>query len=667
MIIGAQVRKRLDQKPTKSVSVNDRLIDLRSKTNGSLFISYILAVFILLFSLPASSEIYSKEAARGCFGLKDKDLTLSWCLPPDRAPRVTVGVKNETVEVSLPIIGTNSEARERWRLAGKVIVEARRLRFALASTAGRKMYVDSSLVAEGAAARITWSTPFEPESVATLTGNVTEGVAVANKLPGTILLGQHLFIAVEHPASTVALADTHFTWRTPVTSDAARVTLAVGPIVEGARFSVFRRYVFEGRSRRLRQFFHYNSWYDIAYAGKRFDELESRRVIDVLTDELAIKRDTPLDGFVLDDGWDDTNTLWRFHNGFPRGFISLAREAAAGGAVIGTWLSPWGGYGDERKQRLVAAAKMHFRENQNGLLLSDARYYHFFSSVVFNMVSRQRVRYLKLDGVGSPLGLQVDDPGLRREFMAFLKLLSALNRFAPNVYLNATVGTFPSPFWLWYVDSIWRGGDDSGQAGEGETRERWLTYRDEQVYSNVVSVAPYFPLDGLMLHGIQYASLGQPTNLDYTPLSFQHEVHSYFATGVNLQELYISPRLLSPTDWDILAESVRWARRQKELFTDSHWVGGDPIAGETYGTAAWRKGKGVLNLRNPSAHERTFCAVLADAIEVPQVERGEIHTLRLKEPWKEASTNASVSARIDEVTCLTLLPFDQRVYDVQAF
>ena len=112
-----------------------------------------------------------------------------------------------------------------------------------------------------------------------------------------------------------------------------------------------------------------------------------------------------------------------------------------------------------------------------------------------------------------------------------------------------------------------RAGQRLGRA-PGSTRDQWITYRDQQVHDNVVLKAPYFPLNSLMLHGIQYARLGQPTVLSYDPITFKRDVRSYFATGVNLQELYISPDLLSDPDWDALVEAATWARERRALFVE---------------------------------------------------------------------------------------------------
>lgn len=217
---------------------------------------------------------------------------------------------------------------------------------------------------------------------------------------------------------------------------------------------------------------------------------------------------------------------------------------------------------------------------------------------------------------------------------------------------------------MWYADSIWRGGNDCDQCGDGPPRERWTTYRDGQVYRNAVKPAPYFPLSSLMLHGIVYAIRGQAAGLGYTPESFRHEVRSYFATGTRLQELHVTSSLLSDADWDVLAESIIWARQRTALFADSHWFGGDPGEGQVYGYASWGDAQGVISIRNPRARTQTYHADIADLLEIPLVQRRGIPRLQLKEPWIERATDAPLLAHPGKPLHLTLAPFDQRVYDV---
>ena len=84
-------------------------------------------------------------------------------------------------------------------------------------------------------------------------------------------------------------------------------------------------------------------------------------------------------------------------------------------------------------------------------------------------------------------------------------MIGELRAKKPDIYINLTTGTYPSPFWLLYADSIWRGGDDHSFAGVGTSRQRWITYRDSQLYRWVVEDGPLFPINSLMLHGIIFA------------------------------------------------------------------------------------------------------------------------------------------------------------------
>src|SRR5262249_44434003 len=155
-----------------------------------------------------------------------------------------------------------------------------------------------------------------------------------------------------------------------------------------------------------------------------------------------------------------------------------------------------------------------------------------------------------------------------------------------------------SPFWLLYVDSTWRGGADKDFAGKGSPRQQWITYRDTQTRQNVVKRGPLYPLNSLMLHGIIFATnaagLQMTENRD-----FADEVQTFFGNGTQLQEMYLTPKLLNQTNWNDLADAAKWARANADVLVDTHWIGGDPAKGEVYGWASWSPRKGILVLRNP--------------------------------------------------------------------
>ena len=85
---------------------------------------------------------------------------------------------------------------------------------------------------------------------------------------------------------------------------------------------------------------------------------------------------------------------------------------------------------------------------------------------------------------------------------------------------------------------------------------------------------------------------------------FEQEVWTYFGMGVNLQELYLSPDLMTSAAWDIVALAAKWSRRNMPTFQDSHWVGGDPLEhkmGVVYGFGSFgaEQNRVIVTLRNP--------------------------------------------------------------------
>ena len=97
-----------------------------------------------------------------------------------------------------------------------------------------------------------------------------------------------------------------------------------------------------------------------------------------------------------------------------------------------------------------------------------------------------------------------------------------------------------------------------------------MTYRDAQTYDNVVSKAPLYPLNSLMLHGIIYAkNASHLTNM--SDADFADQAREFFGNGTQLQEMYITPALLDKQNWDDLAEAAKWSRAERRR------AGGHPL------------------------------------------------------------------------------------------
>jgi hypothetical protein len=445
------------------------------------------------------------------------------------------------------------------------------------------------------------------------------GATVAGMVDGSPIVAGNLFLGFEHPMSLPKVVGGRATIllkrSLPLRAGVAvEYSAVLGVAPPGQMRRAFARYLEAARAHPFRTFLHYNSWYDIGYFTP-YSESDALRVIRAYGDELVRKRQVQLDSFLFDDGWDDTSKLWQFNAGFPHGFAPLRDAAKEFGAAPGIWLSPWGGYGPPRKARLATAAAAGYEVDTQGLALSGPRYYALFHDVALRLLEDYGINQFKLDGTGSPDKVT---PGsaFDSDFAAAISLIDDLRARQPGLFINLTTGTWPSPFWLRWADSIWRGGDDHSFLGEGTDRQRWITYRDADTYGGIVRQGPLYPLNSLMLHGIIFARHAR--GLDSDPRGdFASEVWSYFASGTGLQELYISPDLLSAAQWDTLAAAAKWARERGEVLKDSHWVGGDPARDEVYGWASWNGGRAVLALRNPSAQPKSFHVDLAKLLELP--------------------------------------------------
>ncbi len=433
-------------------------------------------------------------------------------------------------------------------------------------------------------------------------------------------------------------------------------SLVVGFVRPGQLRRDFLAYLERERAHPYRPFLHYNSWYDIGYFN-RYDQAAALNVVHAFGDELSVKRGAKLDSFLFDDGWDDPKTLWHFNSGFPDGFAPLEQAAAQYGAAPGIWLSPWGGYGEPHQERIKYGKEQGFEIRDGNFSLAGPKYYERFRGRCVDVVEKYGINQFKFDGIGVDGN---DDTGAGlRDFEAMLKLIAELRSLKPDIYINQTTGTWPSPFWLLHADSIWRGGEDhSFVPGTAPERERWISYKDNDVHDEVVGRSDLYPLNSLMLHGIIYARQAHGLNYDTNNI-LKSEIRAFFGNGTQLQEMYITPSLMSAENWDTLAEAAKWSRENADTLVATHWVGGAPADREVYGWAAWSPKKGILTLRNPSARAGQIKIDPAKVFELPE---GAAQNYTVVSPFKDQSVEVT-SLRAGDETLFKLRPFEVLVVE----
>ncbi len=487
---------------------------------------------------------------------------------------------------------------------------------------------------------------------------------VMGTVDGSPVVAGNIFFAYEQPLSKSRIlrgGHSHFscsfTCSTELKPGKPLVQSSViGVVPKGQLRRGFLYYIERERAHPYRPFLHYNSWYDIGYGAEKIQQSQCLDVIELFGKELVGKRNVLMDSFALDDGWDDTTSLWRFHKGFPNGFAPLQKVVEKYNSALGAWLSPFGGYGQAKKDRLKYGQQQGFEINKSGFSLAGPTYYTRFRNVCVNMIRKYDLNYFKFDGIGTggrPTGAGDE---FVRDMSALLRLVSELREVKPDVFVNITTGTWSSPYWLWYCDSTWRSGADWSTHGWGSKRQQQITYRDKETYHNVVKRAPLYPINSLMTQGVMFANHGLPDEVE----GLVADIRAFFASGTNCQELYITPSLMRPQDWDALAEAAKWSRNNADVLVDTHWVGGDPAEGEVYGWAAWSKRKGILSLRNPHDKPGKITIDIGKIFELPA---GAEQKYSLKSPWTEDAGRAAIVLSAGKEYTFELKPFEVLVFD----
>jgi hypothetical protein len=467
------------------------------------------------------------------------------------------------------------------------------------------------------------------------------GVEKAGAVDGSPFFAGKVFFAQQTPVAKVSITGNKasaYVQRGEATlqGQSFAQSSVIGIYPGNQKQRAFQYYIERERAHEQYSFLHYNSWYDLSWITDTYmTEADSIDVINTWGQKFVQQRGAALKNFLFDDGYDDysstASTIWDFNSQtYPNGASKMKSAAESFGASLGFWLSPTGGYYDKLTKRVAVGKKMNppteTKMSSTGeeiFKMSGPNYYNAFKNAVTKKQLVEGANHFKFDRTE---GIE--------DFHALLRLTQDMRSNDPSVFINATVGTWASPYFTFYVDSIWRGGGDMGKTGTGSIRQQWMNYRD-QVSRNLLQKNPFYPLNSLMVHGIVHSRFGQgawnshvggtesghlldmtdPANLK----DFTDEVWSYFASGYNLQELYIRPTSDYTTDkmWDILAEASAWAQLNHDVMLDSHFIGGDPGKGEPYGIASYSTAKAVLMLRNSGNTSQTMNVDVNEAFVLP--------------------------------------------------
>ena len=257
---------------------------------------------------------------------------------------------------------------------------------------------------------------------------------------GSPLVAGTFFFGYEHPMAQNRVATGHAVQcrlaRNAMLKDGETLvqSFVLGVAAPDQMRRAFLAYVERARAHPYRPFLHYNSWFDIAWDGQKFNETQSLNAIRQFGLQLVQARGVQMDSCLFDDGWDDNKTLWKFHRGFPNGFTPLKAAAARYHAGIGVWLSPFGGYGEAKRQRLKYASQFGYETNASGFSLAGPKYLinAFGDTIRLEMVQKYGVNQSSSLMVWGSCGARANDTGLMRDGDAMLRLVGDLRAVQPG-------------------------------------------------------------------------------------------------------------------------------------------------------------------------------------------------------------------------------------------
>ncbi len=527
------------------------------------------------------------------------------------------------------------------------------------------------------------------------TGFEVKGRAVGSPL---VNKDSRLFFGIENPVGLAKLneqgASIGFDCELPMAKGQNYIFSTVqGVYPKGQLRRGFLSYLENERAQPYSLFLQYNGWYD---HGLNPNEENMLATVKDYGEELTKKRGIVLDSFVLDDGWDNYNDIpWHpDKKKFPQGFANLSEAIKGIKSNFGIWVSPLGGYYGDKERANYAKKHKQIPQDAKQLSLAYPGYYDWFLNLHKDLMTKDGVNYFKWDRAGE---------GVSPHFMGLLNIANELRGVNPKVFLNTTVGTWPSPFWLNHIDSIWRTGTaDVFWIGKGSNREQYINFRDAACYNSFARHNPLYPLSSVMHHGIvlgmhfqgprcsdkrsyvknapvasekdamgvwsenhkeQKASDGAGNKQLVSDVTrdqydfpvdndLKKDIRMLMGAGANLQELYLTPGMMNDKAWDDVAEAVRWADAYEDVTADTHWVGGNPEEGKVYGYASWREDRGAtLALRNPDDKPQSI------ELSVDVFEPITPEAIELKSPFKDQRIQALGIPAKAKVT-ITLEPFE---------
>lgn len=421
----------------------------------------------------------------------------------------------------------------------------------------------------------------------------------------------------------------------------------------------------------------YNTWYD---RMMNIDADNIQKAFFNVEKQLSSHGVAPLDGYVMDDGWNNYNSgFWNVsQKRFPNGLLDSSNIAKRFSSEFGLWLGPRGGYNFNRQfaKRIERAGNGYVNAQSGDICVASKTYLKKLEEFLVKMTRENDISYWKLDGfmlkpclnskhdhaTGGSHEMYLITELWSRWIKIFKAVRDVRAKQGKNMWINFTCYAFPSPWWLQYVNSIWL--QNSGDIGFAENypngrqsqADSEITYRDGRYYDFLVTRGLQFPLSNIYNHEPIY---GYEAHLDYTDEEFEKAFFWNACRGAALNELYISEGMMNEEKWQILARVLKWQRANYHILQNAMFLGGNPAENNVYCYASWTEdGEGVIALRNPTNESCALTLTLNKLMGCPENLDGIRRYNILNKNGAESSDVYKYNDKIN----LTLAPFEVKIF-----
>lgn len=406
----------------------------------------------------------------------------------------------------------------------------------------------------------------------------------------------------------------------------------------------------------------YNSWFDNMMKISDENILNSFIEIDR---ELNKAEVSPLDSYVVDDGWNAYNNgsigegsheqsgatinnkgFWTFNEKFPKELTPSSELVKKFGSNFGVWVGPRGGYNFYSTLADIIQTAEKGSKAGGSIDVADRTYVDNFTKMAVEWQQKWDVNYWKWDGfadnaqynhfnnAGGADGVPVYSEsnhhmtgGYHQMYHvtdlweAWIDLMEAVRQSAENenidnLWISLTCYVNPSPWYLQWANSVWlQCTADQRDASFGTTKmNKQITYRDACYYDFLKNHQFQFPLQNLYNHDPIYGKEGTGMTVNTaTDEDFQNYLYMLSTRGTAFWELYYSDSIMTDGKYEITGEFLEWAEANYHMLKNSKMIGGKPdvtklnnfdsneAQAEAYGFSCFDGTDGIISLRNPSA------------------------------------------------------------------